>query len=116
MVINLQVQDSPFDPAAATADDSTGVYFSDGTPKPSLTAWRFPLVADRVSPGRLLVWGKAPAAGKVVIQRKAGKGWRRVDALAVRAGEVFTTGTHLRGAQKLRATIGAERSLVWNQR
>ena len=116
VVINLQVEDSPFDAGAPTADNSTGVYFSDGTAKPSLTAWRFPLVADPVSHGRLLIWGKSPAAGKVVIQRKAGGGWRRVDALSVGVGDVFKVRTGLRGPQKLRAKIGSERSLVWNQR
>jgi len=112
-VINLQVQDSPFDPHNATADNSTGVFFADGTPKPSLTAWRFPLVADRVNRKKVELWAKAPVAGKVAFQLKQGKRWRTVAKRKAGAGAVVTKRIKLVGHAKLRAKVGGEKSLVW---
>jgi hypothetical protein len=116
VVINLQLQDYRFDSQDPYADTSTGVLFADGSPKPAYTAFRFPFVTERKSKTKLIAWGKSPTAGKLVIQRKRGKGWTKMATVNVRAGEVFKTGLKLRGSQKLRAVVQGERSLVWTQR
>ena len=111
--MNLKLRDSD-DLRSGVA--GTGLYFFDGTPKPSLTAFRFPFVAERRSERMLRLWGRAPVAGKLVIERRGNGGWRRVGGERVKAGEVFTDELEQRGAVKLRASVGGERSLVWSQR
>ena len=91
----------------------TGLYFIDGTPKPALTAFRFPFVAERTSRQLVQAWGKAPAGGKLRIQRRSGAGWRTIDKLSVRRGSVFTARLRVEGRPKLRARVGADESLVW---
>jgi len=114
VVINLQLQDAVFDAESPFEADATGVLFADGSPKPALTAFRFPFVADRT--GReLLFWGKSPRAGKLAIQRKRGKRWRTEKRLRVREGQVFTRKLRA-GRGKFRARLGGEKSLVWKQR
>ena len=79
MAIYNAMRDRPsFDPAAAF-----GLYFRDGEAKPSARAFAFPFVADRRSGNKVLLWGKAPATGKLKIQRERGKNWStiaRIDA------------------------------------
>jgi hypothetical protein len=116
VVINLQLQDDAFDRQDRSGDTSTGVLFADGSRKPAYTAFRFPFVTERTSEKKLIAWGKSPAAGKLVIQRKRGKGWIREAMMNVRVGAVFKTTLKLRGPQKLRAVVDGERSLVWTQR
>jgi len=48
-----------------------------------------------------------------VIERRAGRGWRRIKTFDVDRGKVFTTRLTLRGRQKLRAGIAGEKSLPW---
>ena len=112
-VLTFQVRDSPPDPANPFADSSTGLFLIDGTPKPALTAFRFPLVADRLKPPAVRVWGKAPRAGRLVIERRESGRWHLIEAERVSAGEVFSTRVDLPGPHRLRARIGAERSLTW---
>lgn len=115
-VINLQVRDAPFDRANPFGDTATGVFFADGTAKPSATAVRFPFVVERRSKHKLVAWGKAPASGRLKVQRERGSSWRLVKKLRVNAGEVFKTKLRLeRGHKRLRATVGGERSLVWRK-
>ncbi len=97
--------------AAAGAD--SGIFFANGQPKPAFTAFRFPFVADRSGKRPLRAWGKAPAGGKLVIQRKRGGRWVAVKKLRVGAGAVFVTKLPLRGRQRLRATVAGNPSLVW---
>jgi hypothetical protein len=90
---------------------NTGLFFSDGRPKLSFKAFRFPFVTDRLSGKRVLAWGKSPKAGKVKVQaRKRGK-WRTVKRTRVGEDDVFTA--RVRGSKKMRARIGSEKSLVW---
>jgi hypothetical protein len=110
------LQDDPFDRQDPSGDTSTGVLFADGSRKPAYTAFRFPFVTERTSEKKLIAWGKSPAAGKLVIQRKRRKGWIREAMMNVRVGAVFKTTLKLRGPQKLRAVVDGERSLVWTQR
>jgi hypothetical protein len=112
--INLQVSD---DPAHAPGGvDQTGVFLADGTPKPSLTAFRFPFVADRIGRATVRLWGKAPESGTLLVQRASHRGWRTVRRLSAGAGQVFVSRLHLRRGARLRASVGTETSLDWAQR
>ena len=115
VVINLVIRDSPIGPHNAHSGADSGIFFADGRPKPSFTAFRFPFVADRKSRRVIRAWGKAPAAGKLVIQRRRGSRWVAVKKLRVRPGAVFVTKLPLRGKQRLRARVAGNRSLVWKQ-
>jgi hypothetical protein len=108
VAIMLQIRD-----ADAYFTGGTGLYFEDGTPKPALTAFRFPFVAERVSGARTRAWGRAPAAGRLAIERRSGGGWRTIKKLNVKRGSVFNTKIRVKGKAKLRARLGADRSLVW---
>jgi hypothetical protein len=108
-VINLQIRDpDQFDVAA-------GLFFAAGSAKPSFEAFRFPLVAERTGRRAVRIWGKAPSAGAVEVQRK-GHGWTTVKSLTVGLGQVFTARLRLKGPQRLRAVLNGEQSLVWTQR
>ncbi len=105
--------------------DSTGVarrrrrpighLLRDGQPKPAYTAFRFPFVTERIDKRTLRAWGKAPAGGKLVIQRKARGRWVATKKIKVSQGSVFTAKLPLRGKQRLRATVAGNQSLVWKQ-
>ena len=47
----------------------SGVYLHDGTPKLSQQAIAFPVACERTRRGKLRVWGKAPAPGRVDLLR-----------------------------------------------
>jgi curved DNA-binding protein CbpA len=102
-----------------TADTSSihggasGLYTAKGKPKPALKAFSFPFVADRRNKRKVVAWGKAPAKGKLKIQRKKGKRWKTIKRTRVKRGKVFKQNLKLRGKKKVRATVGRERSLVW---
>ena len=112
--INFQIGDSTTRPDAH-AGYQAGVYFNDGRPKPSLTAFRFPFVTERVDRRTLHAWGKAPEAGKLKIQRRQGSRWVTVKSLRVSKGGVFQATLRLSGKQRLRAIVGSSQSLVWRQ-
>jgi hypothetical protein len=112
--INFQIADSNLRPNVH-AGFQAGVYFQDGRPKPSLTAFKFPFVTNRTTPTKLEAWGKAPESGKLLIQRQQGSRWRTVKKLQVSKGSVFDTSLRLTGKQRLRATVGSSKSLVWKQ-
>ena len=113
--ISFQIADSP-DRPDVHAGLQAGVFFRDGRRKPSFTAFRFPFVAERLNNRTLRAWGKSPAKGKLVIQRKQGKHWVRVKKLKVKKrGAVFATKLKLQGTQRLRARVGRNKSLVWKE-
>jgi hypothetical protein len=114
VAINFQIQDSNERPNVHAGFQS-GVYFEDGRPKPSLTAFKFPFVSERINTKTLIAWGKAPASGKLLIQRQQGSRWITVKRLKVSKGAVFTTKLSLQGKQVLRATVAGQQSLVWKQ-
>lgn len=94
-----------------------GLYYLNGKPKPSALAYRFPFVADSSGKGkRLRVWGKAPVAGKVTIERKSGRGWRRIGTLRAGRNRIFAGKVRQLGRAKLRARAGGEASFVWKLR
>lgn len=110
--IQLRVRDSPFNdnPSSRTAD---GLYFIDGSPKPSVRAFRFPFVAERTRHGRVELWGKAPQAGRVAIQRRRGKRWKTITRLKAGPSRVFDQKVRIKGRAQLRARAGSEKSVTW---
>ena len=92
----------------------SGVFLRDGTPKPSATAFAFPFVVEPAAGGKVRLWGRAPAAGRVVVQRRANGRWVSVASFqATAAGRVFTATVRRRAGAKFRARAGAMTSLVW---
>jgi hypothetical protein len=114
-VLWLQIRDD----ARSAADAlGAGVFYASGVPKPAALAFRFPFVATRAGEpaGEVLVWGRAPAAGPLLIERRAGRGWAGVRALRVRAQAVFSAVLQIGpGPATLRARVGATTSLPWPQ-
>jgi len=116
VVINLQVRDAPYDKQNPFGDDQTGVFFVDGSPKLSATAWRFPFVSAKkpsTKGKRLIVWGRAPVDGRLKIQRLSAGKWKQVASTKAHAGEVFQKTLKLPKNSKLRARVGGEQSLIW---
>jgi hypothetical protein len=109
------IKDQPYDRRDPFATYQSGVYFANGRPKPSRRAIGFPFVAERRSPRKLTVWGIAPRAGPVVVQRKHRGHWRGVRGFRNRGGPVFTATIHQRGPGKLRARVGGRHSPAWRQ-
>jgi hypothetical protein len=93
----------------------TGVLADDGSRKPAYTAMRFPFVVVPRSAERALAWGRAPESGRMVIERRRGGRWSAVKRLNVKAGKVFSQALKVGGDGRFRATVGAERSLVWTR-
>ena len=93
-----------------------GVFFYNGQQKPSYTSFRFPFVTHRISKSRVQAWGKAPASGKLKIQKQQGNKWHTVKRLKVHGGKVFKEKLRVRGKAKLRGQVGNTTSLVWKQR
>ena len=74
--INVLIRDDPYFPDDPFGSLQSGLFFVDGEPKPSARSFRFPFVTERLSPKKIIAWGKAPFEGVVRIERKRGKGWR----------------------------------------
>jgi hypothetical protein len=113
----LQFRDARYTPGEFTLDSyQTGVYSYDGKRKPSADAIAFPFVTDRKG-NKLLAWGSAPESGKLTIETKSDNGgFKKVRTLNVEAGAIFTEKLNLKGNAKLRARVGKQTSLVWNQK
>lgn len=112
VVLGLQLADAPIDGADPGSTFQTGLFFADGTPKDSLTAWRFPLVAVRGERASK-VWGVAPATGRLALEVRRKARWRSAGRVRVRAGKVFRDSVPGRGRVKVRARVGSERSLPY---
>jgi hypothetical protein len=95
---------------------SSGLYFDDGTPKPALTAFRFPFVTERDSAKKIMVWGKAPVTGKLKVQEKRSSGWKTIKRINVKKGKVFYKKAPLKGKAKLRGLLEGETSRTWTQK
>ncbi len=113
VAINLLIRDSPGrDPQAAPVRGSSSPTVS---PSPHTPPSGFPFVTERIDKRRLRAWGKAPAGGKLVIQRRAKGRWVATKKIQVSQGSVFTAKLPLRGKQRLRAAVAGNQSLVWKQ-
>jgi hypothetical protein len=113
--INMLIRDTGTGPHDGKGGADSGIFFVNGQPKPSYTAFRFPFVTERIDKRRLRAWGKAPEAGKLRIQRQRGARWVTVKKLQIGNGAVFLTKLRLRGKQRLRATVAGNQSLVWRE-
>jgi hypothetical protein len=91
----------------------SGVYFPDGTPEPSARAFHFQFVALPGRQGRLTLWGHAPHAGVVEIERGNGQGWLPVTALSTTPGGIFYAQRDLGSHLVLRAQMGSVTSVPW---
>lgn len=107
----FQARDSPALETQAT--NQSGTFFRDGAAKPAAQAFRFPLVAERVGRGSIRVWGRAPVAGTVRIERRTGSAWRLVRRVRVRRHGTFLVRIVARSKTDLRARVADETSLVW---
>jgi hypothetical protein len=112
MVLLLQVRDTAYDgePGRFGGNYQSGVFFVDGSAKPSATAIRFPFVAERRSSRKIRVWGIAPQSGML----KVTKGGHRIARFKVEQGAIFSRVVSLKergGAQVLRAEVNGARSL-----
>lgn len=108
----FQVRDQLPNPSYAATVQS-GIYFADGRPKPAQRAFRFPLVAERAGRAALRVWGRAPVAGVVRIERRAGAAWRLVRTVRATRHGTFLVRIATRTRMSLRARVGADTSVTW---
>ncbi|MDQ6836476.1 MAG: hypothetical protein M3016_09860, partial [Actinomycetota bacterium] len=90
----------------------SGLFFASGRRKPSTAAFGFPFVATAARPTRTL-WGIAPRAGVVSIERRYGRSWRPVAALTTSAGRVFYGRLRCKSGVQLRAKVGRLISPSW---
>lgn len=90
-----------------------GLYYYDGTAKPAVAAYSFPFVALRLAPGHLTIWGRAPHAGAVSIQKLTPHGWRQATVLGSTRGGIFYAVRKLGSATRWRAVSGGATSPVW---
>ncbi len=110
-ILWFQVRDSAALETQAT--NQSGTFFRNGASKPAAQAFRFPLVAERAGRGRLRVWGRAPAAGSLRIERRHGSAWRLVRTIRVRRHGTFLVRIVAHRGSYLRARVAGESSLVW---
>jgi hypothetical protein len=119
LVVNFYLVDPPLEEPGAFSNIQGGLYFlrKKPKPKPSLTAFRFPLVADKQGRRkRTTIWGRAPISGLARISVKRHGTWRPLAKKRVRAGKHFRLRAKLRPGDRIRARVGTERSLVWRHR
>ena len=76
-------------PDRSAARRMAASYLEQGTAKPSATAFRFPFVAVPASHRDRTLWGKAPAAGTVTIEKLVKRHWVSILRLHTTAGGVF---------------------------
>lgn len=115
VAINQLIRDRTVGPQGIRIGLQGGIFFANGQPKPAYTAFRFPFVTERINQRKLFAWGKAPAGGKLVIQRKRRGRWHAVKKRHVGQGAVFTATLPLQGKQRLRAAVAGNRSLIWKE-
>jgi hypothetical protein len=116
VAITLQIRDAPAGKEGYAFSNQSGAYFLDGSPKPSATAFRFPLVAHRTGPFKVAVWGIAPKGGKVKIQVLRNGSWKTLGTVStVGRPRPFMTTVELLRFGQLRAVQGSETSLPWAQ-
>lgn len=114
VAINFRAVDFVQNEETAIHQSATGLYFESGAPKPAAQAFRFPFVVGSGS-GRVHMWGRAPATGTVIVERKVRRDWKIVTRVNTGADGVFTGRVRLRGDAKVRARLGAAKSLAWRQ-
>lgn len=111
----FQIRDQAPDPSFAATNQS-GVYFRDGRPKPSQTAFAFPLVVTGTTRTRARLFLRAPASGTVRIERRVGGRWRTAASVRARRHAVVQRSVARSGATAFRARQGGATSLTWRLR
>jgi hypothetical protein len=109
----LARDDAPVPSYGATVQ--SGLFLRDGTPKLAREAFAFPLAVRR-SGSAVTLWTRAPAAGRLVLERRAGAGWRTVHAATVRRRGVVTRRVRLPRGAVVRARVGDRASLTRSAR
>ena len=110
-----QIRDQhPGDSYATTVQ--SGIYLIDGRPKIAQRAFKFPFVAERANRTTIRVWGRAPIAGSLRIQREtAPKRWLTIRKVRVKRRATFFV--RIKGRRPvLRARVGNQQSLIWRVR
>ena len=74
VVINLAIRD--FTTSGLQGGTGSGIFFADGRPKPSYTAFRFPFVTDRINRRADPRLGQGSGRGQAGDPAKRGKRWR----------------------------------------
>ncbi|HWF51448.1 MAG TPA: hypothetical protein VG294_12485 [Solirubrobacteraceae bacterium] len=111
VVTQYLIRDEPPIPSYDQSSQS-GVYYLDGAPKPSLTAFRFPLVGHRATTGHVRAWLRAPVAGRLsVFARRSGR-WTAVTTVSVKQDEILDLPVPGKPSA-LRASEAGLSSLVW---
>jgi hypothetical protein len=115
VVINLPMVDIPLVPPDYSTLQS-GIFFVDGTRKPSYQAYRFPFVTRRLDDRTVLAWGKSPVRGPVRIQRLGPGGWTTVSRLDAVPDQPFQVRmAQQSGRASFRALCDGVASLPWQQ-
>jgi hypothetical protein len=116
VVVYWRLRDEAPDPSYGTTFQSgpfaRGPTPAQDTAKPALRSFAFPFTAYRRS-GAVELWGLAPGAGRVVIERRRGSRWSRVATVRARGDRLFRGRIRVREGAELRARQGAETSLGW---
>jgi hypothetical protein len=111
-ILWFQIRDQAPEPSFGSTYQS-GVFFRDGTPKLAAQAFHFPFTAQTVKGrNRVEVWGRAPVAGEVTIEREGDSGFEPAARFRTGASNVFHGTLKATKRQTLRATVGGESSLA----
>ncbi len=93
------------------ATQQSGLFFLEGGMKPAHRAFGFPFVARR-GRGGVLLWGKAPAPGRLLLERRTRHGWAPLARVAAGPRRVFLARVDApEGAFRARARQGGLSSL-----
>ena len=92
-----------------------GLYTEDGTPKPYLSGFRFPVVAFPRAHG-FYVWGRTPFGQQatVVVEQRTAAGWRRVATIRTDGDGIFQRTLAAPRTGWVRALVGGEASLPFS--
>ncbi len=113
MAMWFLIRDQPPMPNYADTYQS-GMYLYDGTPKPSQRAFAFPFLLVSERSGRERWWTRAPATGRLQVQRRVHGRWRPVFTVHVHRYQVIQRQIprQARGG-RWRAVLDGQASLVW---
>lgn len=111
----FRIQDAAPNPSFGSTPQ-TALYLVDGKAKKAQRAYRFPFVARNRGGKKTRLWGIAPSKGKVIIERKKGKRWKKIKTTRANRSRVFEASVRVKRKTKLRARAGGEASLPYRSR